>query len=210
MNNFLYEFFRATLLLLILLNPFLVILYLINIVQRLNFSQFFNVLLRGGIISIVVFIIFALLGDYVFNNILQAEFSSFQIFGGIIFLLIGIQFVFKGITAIEMLRGEHDELAGAIAMPIMIGPGTLSASVVIGKRLEPFYATLSIIAAVIISVLVMLFLKFVHDQVRSSNERLIQRYTEIAGRILALYVGTISIEMIMQGLKTWIIKILNT
>ena len=30
-----------------------------------------------------------------------------------------------------------------------------------------------------------------------------QTYTEIAGRIMALYVGTISIDMIMQGLQSW-------
>ena len=68
------------------------------------------------------------------------EFVFFQIFGGIVFLLIGLQFVFRGPNAIEILRGEPDYLAGAFAMPVLIGPGTLSASVVVGNRLSPLAA----------------------------------------------------------------------
>ena len=63
-------------------------------------------LLRAGAISIVVFYFFAILGDTVFSEIVQVEFASFQIVGGIIFLLIGLQFVFRGPQAIKILRGE--------------------------------------------------------------------------------------------------------
>jgi len=49
----------------------------------------------------------------------------------------------------------------------------------------------------------MLALKVVHDIVRPHNEPVIKRYIEIAGRIMALFVGTISVEMIMQGIRTW-------
>lgn len=195
-------------LLLMLLNPFLVILYLLDVVERLDIRQFSMVLFQAGAISSAVFISFAMLGDYIFNAIFNAEFASFQIFGGIIFLFIGIQFVFKGTAAIDMLRGEIGSIAGIIAMPILIGPGTISASVLIGKRLEPFYASLAILFSVGFSIVVMIFLKFIHDRVKPKKGRLIQRYMEMAGRILAFYVGTISVEMIMQGLKIWVGKIM--
>ena len=160
-------------------------------------------LLRAGAISIVVFYFFAILGDTVFSEIMQVEFASFQIFGGIIFLLIGLQFVFRGPQAIEILRGESEHLAGAIAMPVLIGPGTISVSVIIGKRLDPLMAGISIFSAISISIVIILLLKSLHDIVRTRHERLIQRYIEIAGRITALYVGTVSIEMIMHGIRTW-------
>jgi multiple antibiotic resistance protein len=143
------------------------------------------------------------LGDTVFSEIMQVEFASFQIFGGIIFLLIGLQLVFRGPQAIKILRGESEHLAGAIAMPVLIGPGTISVSVIIGKRLDPLMAGISIFSAISISIVIILLLKFLHDIVRTRQERLIQRYIEIAGRITALYVGTVSIEMIMQGIRTW-------
>ena len=160
-------------------------------------------LLRAAIISSIVFCLFAILGDAIFTKIVQVEFASFQIFGGIVFLLIGLQFVFRGPKAIEILRGESEHLAGAIAMPVLIGPGTISVSVIIGKRLDPLMACISIFSAVCVSVVIILLLKALHDIVRTRHERLIQRYIEIAGRITALYVGTVSIEMIMQGTRTW-------
>jgi hypothetical protein len=49
----------------------------------------------------------------------------------------------------------------------------------------------------------MLILKYVHDFVRPRREEIIQRYIEVAGRIQALYIGTVSVEMIMQGLRKW-------
>ena len=197
------NFINTTLLLLILLNPFLVIVYLIDILQKLSFKLFIGVLVRAGIISVIVFSVFAILGDSFFSNVLQADFASFQIFGGVIFLLIGIQFVFKGTSAIESLRGESEHIAGAIAMPILIGPGTISASVLAGKRLDAPMAILSITCALSISIVVMIFLKLLHDYVKPRNESLIERYIEIAGRITAIVIGTIAIEMIMKGTKAW-------
>jgi multiple antibiotic resistance protein len=197
------DFVRSATLMLVLLNPFLVIIYLVDMVEKLDRRRFAQVLVRGSLIATVVFCCFAILGDMIFSSIIQAQFASFQIFGGVIFLLIGLQFVFYGPQAIVALRGESAGLAGAIAMPVLIGPGTISASVVIGKRHEALYACATIIAAVFISVVIMLVLKAIYDFVRPRNEPVIRRYIEIAGRITALYVGTIAVEMIMQGLRTW-------
>jgi len=194
---------RSSTLLLVLLNPFLLIIYLIDVVQKVDRRQFVRVLVRAGLIATAVFWTFAILGDAMFSNVVQAQFASFQIFGGVVFLLIGLQFVFRGPTAIEILRGESQHLAGAIAMPILIGPGTISASVIIGKRHDAITACGAILFAVLVSVLIMVGLKTLHDLVLPRREPLIQRYIEIAGRITALFVGTIAVEMIMQGVRTW-------
>lgn len=194
---------RSAALLLVLLNPFLVIVYLVDLVEKLESRQFNHVLIRAGVISTVVFWCFALLGDAVFSSVIHAEFASFQVFGGIVFLLIGIQFVFHGPKAVEILQGESQHIAGAVAMPVMIGPGTISASVVIGQRHEPILAMVIVTVAVVASILVMMGLKNIHDLVRPRNEQLVQRYIEIAGRIAALFVGTVAVDMVMQGLSSW-------
>lgn len=201
------EYVRSAALLVTLLNPFLIIVYLVDVVQKLKTGQFRQVLIRAGIIASFVFCVFAVLGDTIFSGIMQVQFASFQIFGGIVFLLIGIQFVFKGPSALEMLRGESEHIAGSIAMPVLIGPGTISASVVIGKRHDPVIACLVILAAIVISLICILILKSVHDRVHHTREGLIERYIEIAGRLTALYVGTVAIDMIMQGVSVWIGKL---
>jgi small neutral amino acid transporter SnatA (MarC family) len=197
-------FIKSFLLLFMLLNPFLLIIYLVDLVQEMELRDFSRVLNRAGLISSGIFIGFALLGDLIFKNLLQAQFASFQIFGGIIFLLIGMQFVFKGPEAIKSMRGKPEHIAGAIAMPIMIGPGTVSASILAGQQLQPLWAIIAIFLAVGLVVIIMIGLKKLHDIVRTRNEPLIERYVEVAGRVVALVIGTYSIEMIMQGLSHWI------
>lgn len=198
------EFFKSILLLLVLLNPFLVVVYLIDIIEKLDAGAFRRVLVRAGFISSAVFIIFALVGDAVFSGVFQVRFASFQIFGGIVFLLIGVQFVFKGPNAMELLRGESKHIAGAIAMPVLIGPGTISASVVIGQRTNVMTAAAAILVSVFICIVTIVFLKRIHDYIRTKREELIQRYFDIAGRITALLIGSVAIEMIMVGLHAWL------
>jgi len=200
------DFISSTTLLLMLLNPFLLIIYLVDVVKKLQKQEFRRVLFRAGLIASIIFCCFVILGDVIFSQIIKVEFASFQIFGGIIFLLIGIQFIFRGPTALDFLRGDSEHIAGSIAMPILIGPGTISACVIIGKRHAPFIACLSVVSAVVICLVTILLLKLLYDMVKSTKEGLIQRYIEIAGRITALYVGTIAINMIMQGIQVWIHK----
>lgn len=193
-------------LLFILLNPFLVIVYLVDVVQKLDGKAFRAVLMRAGIISTMVFGCFAVLGDTIFSRIMQVEFASFQIFGGIVFMLIGLQFVFRGPGAIKVLRGESRHLAGAVAMPVLIGPGTISASVVIGKRHDAPTACAIIACSVVICLATIILLKHIHDFVKPRSEPLVERYFEIAGRVTALVVGSVAVEMIMKGLEAWIVK----
>lgn len=68
---------------------------------------------------------------------------------------------------------------------------------------DPVMACAAVVTAVLTSIVIMLLLKGVHDYVRPRRERLIQRYIEIAGRITALYVGTVAVDMIMRGIRSW-------
>ena len=202
------DFFNSIALLLVLLNPFLVIVYLIELVQDLDLKLFSSVLIRGGLIASAIHITFTLLGDAAFSRLLHAEFASFQIFGGIVFLIVGINFMLKGNQAIEALRGPPEHIAGSIAMPILVGPATVSASVLMGKTLTPVLAVLGVLVAVGGSVMVVIALKMLHDWVKPRNETLVQRYIEIAGRVTALIVGIYAVEMIMQGATVWVERIL--
>jgi small neutral amino acid transporter SnatA (MarC family) len=198
------EFLSSIVLLFILLNPFLIIIYIIDLVQQCSISEFVKIITRAAGISIIVFVLFALTRNLIFDVIIQSDFASFQIFGGVIFLMIGIRFVFKGVSAIKELRGTPKHIIGSLTMPILIGPGTISASIVIGERLSTTLAIISILTAVTLSLTIMLGLKVLHDVISSRKEELIERYIEITGRITALVVGTFAVELIMRGVKSWI------
>lgn len=138
-------FVESTLLLLVLLNPFLMSVYLLDLIESLERSTFRRVLVLASIISTTVFVLFAVAGDTIFSRVLQMRFASFLIFGGTLFLIIAIRYVMIGVDAIRSHRGSTDHIAGSIALPFMIGPGTISANVVAGSRLSVGWAVLSII-----------------------------------------------------------------
>ena len=197
------ESLNSAMLLIMLLNPFLVILYLIDIVKKHDLRLFSYNLIRAGLYTAIILSVFAVVGEVAFRELFKANFASFEIFGGIVFLLIGIQFVLKGSDAIDVLRGDSKSVSGAIAMPILIGPGTISASVLMGKRMPVYQAVLVITVTVAFSIAVMILLKCLHDYMKGKRSNIVERYIEVAGRILALYIGTISIDMIVDGIRRW-------
>jgi len=200
-------YFTSFVLFFALLNPFLMSIYLIDLITDLKTGVFLKVLARGALISAGVFTLFAWGGDAIFTDYLHVRFSAFQVFGGAVFLMIGIRFVFTGADAIRAMRGTPEHLAGSIAMPFMIGPGTVSASVVIGARL-PLLGSMGVIfLTLFLTVVFVTLIKIAHDRVKLWNARLIDRYMEIVGRISALLIGTIAVEMIFEGLGAWLASV---
>lgn len=48
--------------------------------------------------------------------------------------------------------------------------------------------------------------KLIHDPLQKRNERLLNRYVEVVGRVVALFTGTYAIEMIARGIEILFIK----
>jgi len=197
-------FIDSTLLLFVLLNPFLLSIYLLDLIEELESKTFRGALLQGALISTLAFVLFAFAGDTLFSRVLQVRFASFLIFGGIVFLVVAIRYIMVSSEALRGLRGAPEHIAGSVALPFMIGPGTVSASVLAGSHLSFGYAALSIICALSTTVVCVLALKWLHDSVKRHYESYVQRYIDIVGRISALVIGTIAVEMILKGIDLWL------
>jgi len=194
-------FLKSLTLFLVLFNPFLMSIYLLDLIQELDSGTFFKVLFRATLISGSVFLLFAWGGDAIFTDILQVQFSSFLIFGGIVIFIIALQMMFTGSEAIKKMRGgDPAHLSGSIAMPFMIGPGTISASVITGTTLSYPLALAAIILSLILTVLMLMVLKYAFDIIKVRNADLLERYIDITGRASALLTGTIGVQMILQGI----------
>ncbi|MFZ5698374.1 MAG: MarC family protein [Pseudomonadota bacterium] len=192
-------FVKSAWLLFLLLNPFLMSIYLMALIRDLNRQTFSLVMQRAHLVSFGVFGSFAVLGDRLFTQVFNVRFASFLIFGGIVFLLIGVRSVFSGTLALLETRGAPAHLAGAVAMPFMIGPGTVSAAVFAGAQ-QPWPLALAAVAtALIASYVAIVLFKRLLDSARKRDESLVQGYIEVTGRIVALFTGTYAIEMILRG-----------
>ncbi|MGZ2254064.1 MarC family protein [Acinetobacter baumannii] len=190
-----------------LLNPFLMSIYMIGLIRHTETRVFNKALIQGSLIAYVVFLLFAWGGEAIFNRYLNVRFESFLIFGGLIFLVIGYRYVFQGADTIGEMRGAPEHLAGTVAMPFMIGPGTISAAVVTGMSMSLLEAAIVIALVLIVSCSVLIAMKFSHDHLRYSHAKYIDRYFDIVGRLAALLIGTIAVDMIVNGVTRLIDKV---
>jgi len=197
---------KAGTLLFVLLNPLLMSVYLADLVERLALLEFTRIITRASVTSTVAFLLFAWLGDFIFTDVFQVRFSSFLVFGGILFLVIGLRMMLTGSAAIAPMQGgEPSRVAGAVALPFMIGPGTISASVIVGKRLDdPWLVAVAILLAVAAAGMSLVALKALHDIVQARKAELLQRYLDITGRVIAMFTGTYAVEMIAKGVEAWL------
>jgi len=190
-----------------LLNPFLMSIYMIGLIRHTETKVFNKALIQGGLIAYVVFLLFAWGGEAIFNRYLNVRFESFLIFGGLIFLVIGYRYVFQGADTIGEMRGAPEHLAGTVAMPFMIGPGTISAAVVTGMSMSIVEAAIVIALVLFLSCSVLIAMKFSHDHLRYKHAKYIDRYFDIVGRLAALLIGTIAVDMIVNGVTRLIDKV---
>lgn len=197
------HFVRSATLIFVLLNPFLLMIYLLDLIQSLDARTFHRVLARGALISTLVFAAFAWTGDTLFSNVLNVRFAAFLIFGGLVFLVIGGRFVLGGQDALRQIRGAPEHLAGSIAMPFMIGPGTVSASILAGSRLPLLWACLAIASAILLTVLCVMGLRCLYQVFSERYRTLVNHYIDITGRVSALVIGTIAVDMILRGIDLW-------
>ncbi|MEO8181150.1 MAG: MarC family protein [Deltaproteobacteria bacterium] len=198
------EAIQAAVLLLAILNPFALSVYLIDIFRSNPLRTVAGIVTRAALISGVVFSIFACTGEAVFARILQVRFAAFQVFGGLLFLIIALRFMLSGSSTLVTLRGEPEQLAGTVAMPFMVGPGTVSAATMAGLRLQPAVAVAAIWGALACTGALLVAFKLIFDWIGSRDMRLTERYVQLASRVSAMAMGAIAVEMTLHGLEAWV------
>jgi small neutral amino acid transporter SnatA (MarC family) len=110
----------------------------------------------------------------------------------------------SGSATLVTLRGEPEQVAGTVAMPFMIGPGTVSAATMAGLRLEPLLAVAAILGALLCTVTVLVGFKILFDWLGARDGRLTERYVQLASRVSAMAMGAIAVEMTLSGLDAWV------
>ena len=89
-------------------------------------------------------------------------------------------------------------------MPFIVGPGTITASVLTGSRLEFGVAAGALALGLGAAIAAILVVKRIYDIVQNSKETYVSRYMDIAGRVTALFTGTFAIELILKGIDRWL------
>jgi multiple antibiotic resistance protein len=184
-----------------ILNPFALCLYLQGVMEDLDTAQFVRVLGLASIISLAVFWVFALGGETVLIDLFNLRIEALRVFGGMIFFVVGYNYATRGFRATEMLRGNLDDLPSAIALPFMIGAGTITQAILLGKRHDALMSLSLLFLAVAISFAVVITFHFVRERLRKKYQAVFDRYVNIFSRLNGLLIGAISVQMVVTGVR---------
>lgn len=196
------EIVRSLVGFLAILNPFALCLYVGGMTGDLRARRFVAILLSACAISFVVFSLFALAGEPLLIDGLSIHPGALRAFGGLVFLVVAYNYVMTGYRAAEQLRGSLEGLSSTIALPFMIGAGTITQSILIGKNHPKVMAVAILVIGIAVSFVIVVAFKWISDRVKGRREAVFERYVNILARINGLIIGAISIEMIVFGLRS--------
>jgi multiple antibiotic resistance protein len=185
----------------VMINPVALFLYLQPIMLELDHKEFRKLLFKASLTSFSIYLLFFLLGDVIFTEVFQINFEAFRIFGGIVLFSFAYFYIVKGQKAMLKIKENLDDLANEIALPFMVGAGTISLSILMKEQLDYTLGISNLILAVIISYLVVMGLKFTRDKLKKEKFRIaFDKNMEIVVRLNGFFVGAIGINMMHTGI----------
>ncbi|PTX21118.1 multiple antibiotic resistance protein [Pontibacter mucosus] len=187
---------------LVMLNPFALFLYLKPVMSDLSDEDFRSVFIKASSISFGIYLVFLLLGDLVFQKVFRIDFESFRIFGGVVLFSFAYIFIVQGKKAFIQIKGDLHDLASEIALPFMVGAGTISLTVLMSEQLVLWQGVVSLVIIMLINFATIMGLKNMRRGMRSKKVQLaFDKNMELLLRINGFFLGAIGIDMIVTGIR---------
>ena len=191
--------------LLALVNPVSKILILASTRPSYTWSQITKISANATVIAFVVLLALVAAGNLILRNVFHVEIYSLQIVGGLMLFLIGISAVTRG--RFYHRNPLHDRMqisAVPMAIPLIVGPGTVVAAITFSGQLGLYRTML----ALLIALLANYFFMLGSIQLGRLFEKL--HITEILIRITGLIVASVAVQMILNAINIWVKSISNS
>lgn len=161
--------------------------------------------IRGTLVASLILLVFAVIGDFLLHS-LGISLAALRVAGGILLLLIGIDMVFARSsggtsTTVEETSeavGKHDISIFPLATPLIAGPGTMGATILLMANIKGQYlAELVVFVALIVVLLLTLALLLVATKVQH-----IFGVTgmHVVSRIFGVLLTALAVQFMIDGL----------
>ncbi len=195
-----YTFASATILLLLITDPFGNIPIFANALKNVAPARRPRIILRENLIAFVVLLVFMFIGDR-FLRIMNLSDLSLQMAGGVVLFLIALRMIFPP-AAGEVLEIVGEPLIVPLAIPAIAGPSAM-ATVLLLVSQQP-ERRLEWVAALTVTMLVgaVVLLLAEHIQ-RVLGDRVVTAIERLMGLILV----AVSVEMLLRGVKLFVAQV---
>ena len=140
-----------------------------------------------------------LLGNVIFSYVFRIELYAFRVTCGIVLVYSGWNALQKGVL-INISKGMRiqDISSVPIAIPMIAGPGTITAAVTFPAQYGTLVTVLAIFAALGVNYVVMFYAKSIGRVLIKVN------VMSALVRIIGLIIATIGVQMVFDGISTYI------
>ncbi|MET3599989.1 MarC family protein [Martelella mangrovi] len=165
-----------------------------------------RVAVRGALISFCLLVAFALIGDRILGA-LGISMSAFRIAGGILLFWIGCEMIFEKrqerkekTTETAITKDNIAHLAAfPLAMPLIAGPGAISATILLGSKMETVLDKLALVFVILIASLVVLGAMLTAGLI---DRFLGETGRNILTRILGMMLTALAVQFVIDGMQT--------
>ena len=199
----LQDYFRFTVTLLAVLDPFLAVPIFLSVTAGRGHDM------RTRLVNAVTVTVFLVLsGAAVFGEgllrLIGASLPAFQVGGGLVLLLMALSMLNAEVGQIRQTEGEAQELETRerfgvvpLAVPLLAGPGAISTTIIAAQAGGPAHVGALIGCIALISLIQWVVLRLADPM----GARMGTTGLNIATRLLGLLLAAIAIEMMANGLK---------
>ena len=164
-----------------------------------------SVALRASVIAGAILIGTALLGDWLFRT-LGISLSAFRIAGGLLLFSIAFEMLFgvrmrREGEAAEQAVEEHVRNLAAfpLAIPLMAGPGAITATVLLAGRADGNLLLVGLLIAVVVFVALACFVVFIFA---AQISRLLGMTGNIVlSRLLGVLLAALAVQYVVDGIR---------
>lgn len=205
-----YEFAILSLVsLLIMVNPISIMPVYASLTATYTPAQSRRFALRGILTALIVMLIFAGIGKFIFD-FFSISIESLRIVGGILFFLVG----YEMLSGKEKLQPDPngpdqaslDQSITPFGVPLICGPGAISTVMLLMNQCDDFRLRLTLVASILI-VTAVTFLALISAR---TVTRLIGRTgINVIMRITGLIVMAIAVELFVGGLSAIVPRIIG-
>ena len=148
----------------------------------------------------ILLLFFTITGTWLLN-LFGVTINDLRIGGGLLLLIISLRLVIEGSLSTPAKNSDNEAVYRAaivpIISPLLIGPGAITAAVVLAGIHGIFMTALAGIVAMLISLVLFLATRFIYRLLGAAG-------TDLMTRIVGVLVATIAISYIREGISAFL------
>ncbi len=182
---------KAIIVLFIIVDPLGSIPIFIGLTEGMAESQKRKVFNTACLVGFILLLVFAFTGQEIFY-IFGVSIFSFEIAGGLLLLIISIRILVSGAESREKEVSPETMGAVPIAIPLLVGPGAITTTILNLQAYDVYVAALSVLAVMVISWVILRSIHKIYKFLGRTGSLVI-------ARVMALIIAAIAVQYILVG-----------